>query len=77
MYKKDYTWNPAPCSCENGKYLGSIISDSVIMCDGNIHAVSRNLMSIMSTNVASANAISDHITVSNCSYLLSLHKTQI
>ena len=26
-------WNPATCSCENGKYLASIIDDSVIMCD--------------------------------------------
>ena len=26
-------WNPATCSCENGKYLASIIDDSVIACD--------------------------------------------
>ena len=33
-YEKDYIWNPAICSCENGKYLASIIDDdSVIMCD--------------------------------------------
>ena len=31
--KKYYIWNPPTCSCENGKYLGSIIDDSVIMCD--------------------------------------------
>ena len=30
--EKDYIWNPATCSCENGKYLASIIDDSVIMC---------------------------------------------
>ena len=29
---KYYIWNPATCSCENGKYLASIIDDSVIMC---------------------------------------------
>ena len=29
----NYTWNPATCSCKNGKYLASIIDDSVIMCD--------------------------------------------
>ena len=31
--EKDYIWNPATCSCENGKYLASIIDDSVITCD--------------------------------------------
>ena len=23
--EKDYIWNPSTCSCENGKYLASII----------------------------------------------------
>ena len=32
--KEDYIWNPATCSCENGKYLVSITDDdSVITCD--------------------------------------------
>ena len=31
--EKDYICNPATCSCENGKYLASIIDDSVISCD--------------------------------------------
>ena len=31
--KKDYIWNPATCCCKNGKYLASIIDDSVITCD--------------------------------------------
>ena len=31
--KKDYIWDPVTCSCENGKYLASIIDDSVITCD--------------------------------------------
>ena len=26
---KDYTWNPPTCSCENGKYLASIMDDYV------------------------------------------------
>ena len=30
---KGYIWNPATCSCENGRYAGSIIDDSVITCD--------------------------------------------
>ena len=35
---KDYIWNPAACSFEKGKYLASIIDDSVIMCDEVIDA---------------------------------------
>ena len=31
--RKYYIWNPAICSCENGKYLASIIDDSVITCN--------------------------------------------
>ena len=35
--KSDYIWNPATCTCENGKYLASIIDDLVIMCDATIN----------------------------------------
>ena len=31
--KNDYFWNSATCNCENGKYLASIMDDSVITCD--------------------------------------------
>ena len=27
---KDYIWNPATCSCKNGKYLANIKDNSVI-----------------------------------------------
>ena len=33
MYRKNHIWNPATCSCENGKYLASIVDDSMITCD--------------------------------------------
>ena len=33
MCGKSYFWNPATCSCENGKYARSIIDNSVITCD--------------------------------------------
>ena len=34
MYvKKKFSWNPATLSCENGKYLASIMDDLTIMCD--------------------------------------------
>ena len=31
--EKDYVWNSATCNCKNGKYLASIMDDSVITCD--------------------------------------------
>ena len=31
--EKSYIWNPDTCSCENRKYLASIIVDSVITSD--------------------------------------------
>ena len=31
--EKDYIWNLATCSCENGKYLASIMDNSSIICD--------------------------------------------
>ena len=31
--EKDYIFNPAKGSCENGKYLASILGDSAITCD--------------------------------------------
>ena len=31
--EKDYIWNPATCSCGNGKYSARIIDDSAIVCD--------------------------------------------
>ena len=31
--EKNYIWSPATCSCENIKYVGSIIDNSVITCD--------------------------------------------
>ena len=31
--EKDYIWNLATCSCQNVKYLASIMDDSAITCD--------------------------------------------
>ena len=36
IYIKDYIWNLATCSCENGKYLASIMDNSEITCDESI-----------------------------------------
>ena len=35
---KKHIWNPATCTCENDKYSGSIIDNSVITCDRIIEA---------------------------------------
>ena len=32
QYKKGYFWNPAKCSCENGKYAASI-GNWVVTCN--------------------------------------------
>ena len=32
LCENDFAWNPGTCSCENGKYLASIIDDSAINC---------------------------------------------
>ena len=50
--EKDYDWNTATCSFEEGKHSGSIIDDSVIMRDEIINAakiVSKNINSSMSS----------------------------
>ena len=33
MCEKSYIWNLVTCSCKNCKYLGSIIDNSVGICD--------------------------------------------
>ena len=33
---KEYIRKPTTCSCENGKYLATVIDDSVITCDETI-----------------------------------------
>ena len=33
MCNENYNWNATTCICEDGKYLGSIIDNSVITCD--------------------------------------------
>ena len=32
-WKKDYSWNPSSCICENSKYLKSIANTSLLTCD--------------------------------------------
>ena len=34
----EMSWNPATCSCKNGKYLASFMDDSAVTCDGIIES---------------------------------------
>ena len=44
------------CACENGKYLASIIDDSVIMCDEIIDMVQSESKEALSINFNDKNA---------------------
>ena len=44
--KKIIFWNPCTCSCENGKYLASIIDDSTIICDEVIESFNKEIKPI-------------------------------
>ena len=49
MYVKnyyDYVWNRTTCSCEYGKYLASIMDDSVIMCDEIIQSYNQGTKTV-------------------------------
>ena len=43
----DYVWNRTTCSCENGKYLASIMDDSVIMCDEIIESYNEGTKTVI------------------------------
>ena len=91
--QEDYAWNNSTCCCENSKYLGRIIDDSVIICDEIINiicSVLKNVTRAVSINFDDKNNeiwngllysargfTSDHITINNHYYLLSLYKTKI
>ena len=46
---KDYIWNPATYSSENGKYLTSIIDDSVITYDEVIELYNKETKTVSTT----------------------------
>ena len=50
--KNDYIQNPSACICENGKYLKSIVDNSILVCNEIIKAadnVSSNVTNTIST----------------------------
>ena len=47
--KNDYIQNPSACICENGKYLKSIVDNSVLVCDEIIKAAYNVLSDVTNT----------------------------
>ena len=39
IWEKGYNWNSVTCGLENGKYLGSIIDNPVMVCDKNVEEI--------------------------------------
>ena len=44
--EKNYVWTPTTCSCQNGKYLASIMDDSAITCDEAIESYDEEMKPI-------------------------------
>ena len=44
--EKDCVWNPTTCSCENEKYLATMMDDLAIMCDKNIESYDKETRTI-------------------------------
>ena len=53
------TWNPATCSCENDKYLGSIVDSSMITFDEMIEETKSTSTKSIPTNSIQKNSIID------------------
>ena len=49
--EKNCIWNPATCSCKNGKYLASIVDDSVITYDEVIDAEIKTIPKIFNKKI--------------------------
>ena len=69
--RKNYSWIPSTCICDNSKYLKSISNtavterDEIIIVMDNLSTKKTN---IMATNVTST--VSNHITINSSYYLL-------
>ena len=64
--KKVILWNPAICNCKNVKYAGSIIGDSVVICNEIIDTTEST-----STKTAPAKTALTKSTLTNFYILLS------
>ena len=57
--KKNYSWNPSTCICENSKHLKHIVADSVIACDKVIYVMDIVPINMTSTIPKNISANSD------------------
>ena len=57
--KKDFSWNPSTCICENSKYLKSI-ADRLQSFDLTMGNVSTKYTNTIATNVTSSASINCH-----------------
>ena len=48
--EKDYLCNPSACICKNGKYLASVMDDSVIPCDEVIESYNEKKQKLFQQN---------------------------
>ena len=62
LCEKHYFWDPATCKYENGKYLASIMDDSVITCDEVLELYNEEIKTIP-TNFNEKNTT---CTIDNC-----------
>ena len=57
--KKDYSWNPSTCTCQNSKYLERIADASVIECDENTTVMDKKKNAI-ATDIKSTASVNCH-----------------
>ena len=83
VFEKDYIWNPATCNCENCKYVGSFIDNSVIICYEIIETTKSVPAKTVPTKIARTNFfillaffIIYHCIIDSCQYLLLPDKIQ-
>ena len=72
VWEKDYIWNPATCSCENGNYLANIVNDSVTTCDEIIDAATA-----VPTNVNEKKIIRQKTSIFYSPFFVSQQKKNI
>ena len=66
QFKKDYSWNPSICTCENKKHLKCIADYAVVVCDDIVNVTDSASMNV--TNTLSKNVT--HITSTNVYIIL-------
>ena len=61
--QKNYIWNPPTGSCQNDRYVGSIIDNSVIVCDEIIEETKTVLTKTSPTKTVQTKCNSTHFYI--------------